>query len=410
MLFCRPVFSFSAPFCLVLGITALLLVACTNPQDRKSVVAEVNGAPILFSELDGMRNILFAPLSGDGTPPDDATLREQYAHVMRHLILHELIAQHLKKAKIAVDEAQLVKEELLVQSDYPPGTFMDVLMAQGVSPALWHKAMMDRVRMQIFTSQVLRPAISISSSEFEFYFNAHKEDFLVPEQWHLFRISGTDKARVEKARDSLLSGQDASFLNGEQNLSIRDIRMGKDRLPENIAKALDVMAPMTAGPVTEVEGDLVTYILLEKTPATPLDTIETYKRVEHILMEGKIQVALNAWFAQNLKSAKVRIAPTLLSPSLGEESRMAATSATSGLSSINGTEQDIDEHDVPDTGNGVGSAIPSNEGADATSAPKADPKTNPKPESKATPKSGAKPGSKPGPKPDSKHAPETVSR
>ena len=341
----HPVFPFSAPLFLLLGFTAFLLTACTNPQERNSVVAEINGTPILFSELDGVRNILFAPLSGDGTPPDDSTLRSQYSYVLQQLILHELIAQHLQKARISVDEALLVKEELLVQSDYSPGIFMDVLMVQGISPALWHKLMMDRVRMQIFTSQVLRPTISISSSEFELYFNDNKKDFMVPEQWHLFRISSIDKGMVEKARDAFLVSNDASFLNTDQSLSLRDVRMSKDRLPEAIAQAIDAMSPMTASPVTEADGEYVTYVLLEKIPATSLDTIETYKRVEHILMEGKMQVALDAWFAHSLKNAKVRIAQDLLvSSRQDEQSKNVDTIgasvphiATGGVASANGT-------------------------------------------------------------------------
>ena len=334
MLIRRPFF----PLFAFLALMALALAACSNPQGRKSVVAEVNGAPILFSEMDGLRNILFAPMSGDGTPPDDATLRDQYAHALRHLILHELIAQHLQKAKIAVDEALLVKEELLVQSDYTPGTFMEVLMAQGVSPALWHKAMMDRVRMQVFTTQVLRPDISITPSEFEEYFNAHKEDFLVPEQWHFFRISGLDTNMVEQARDTLLANKDMAIFKGDQNLSIRDIRMSKDRLPGDMVAVLESMTPRTASPLREVDGDHVTYILLEIIPATSLDTIETYKRVEHILMEGKMQAALDAWFAMSLKKATIRLASELLSPVRDKESTVAAILAgTPDETSVNGT-------------------------------------------------------------------------
>lgn len=289
------------------------LVAGCSQQPAKDVVAEVNGVPIFFYEMNAHRDMLFQGLSQDGLPPNDEELRQQYAYSLTSIIEQELVRQYLKRKGIHVDDTQTVKEEALVQGDYPsPEEFKDALIENGVSLDLWHQMMRRRQDVLTLTSQILRPKVLISSSEVEQFYLAHRDEFQVSEQLDFLYIEGGEKESVIMARDLFLKTRDASLSRSESDVIMRDIRLSPNRLPESIVKEVSSLTPYDAT-VIKKEGDhYYTYILREKVPAGTLDIGQTFQRIEQILVEERVQELLTAWLEREFAKATIRILAPLL--------------------------------------------------------------------------------------------------
>lgn len=294
-------------------IVSLVFSACSSQPADKGVMAEVNGENIFFSEVDALRNILFTGLAEDGTPPDDEALKEQYSYALTQLIQQELVRQYLVRKKINIDESLVVKEELAIQTDHHASeNFKNALLESGISPTIWHDMMLRRQHLLTFVSEVLRPQVRISSEEVENYYNKHKDSFTVPEQWHFMQISGKDKDEVLAARDSFIESQNASSISLYRDILLRDVSMGRERLPEETSKILEKQKILEKGDVIKHSEGYVSYVLLEKIPSSTMGAAETYKRVEQILLEDKVQEKLSAWINKEYGKAKIRISTYLL--------------------------------------------------------------------------------------------------
>jgi hypothetical protein len=197
-----------------------------------------------------------------------------------------------------------------------------------------------------FLLQVLRPEISITPEEVQQYFTGHSADFLVPEQWHFIQITGPDKKIVEKARNSIMASKGATEVQKEFLVSIHDIHMGIDRLPDDLSKELAPLGLWKSSPVKAVDDGFRTFVLIEKTPAAMLEAAEIAKRVEQALAEEKMRAQYAAWIKKRIKGADIRLAPMLLAEKLpAGESAPDRSLFRNGSSSGNGQVQ----HSPPDS-------------------------------------------------------------
>jgi len=297
--------------CGLLFLGLFSVSGCLDSREFPGVVAEVNDVPIYFSELDAQRNILFSGLTNEGLPPPDNILQEQYRYALRQIIVQELARQYIEAMKIPVDANRLVSNEVFVQSDYPTGSFRDMLLQSGLSPTMWHSMMTRSLYLSTLAETVLRPMISITAAEVEHFYAENKGDFALPEQWHFMQITGEDKAVVERARDIFLQTSNATLAQQTLDVSMRDIRMDKERLPEEAIALLSSLAPYNPSKIIRLDSDYRIYVMLEKLPPTLLDAAETYKRVERRLVEEKMFTLLNDWADNQIGSSKIRIARQL---------------------------------------------------------------------------------------------------
>lgn len=298
-------------FIKVLLLTALM-VGCSQ-QPAKDVVAEVNGVPIFFYEMNAHRDMLFQGLSQDGLPPNDEELRQQYAYSLTNIIEQELIRQYLKQKKIHVDDTQTVKEEALVQGDYAsPEEFKDALIENGISLDLWHQMMRRRQDVLTLTNQILRPKVLISSAEVEQFYIAHREEFRVSEQLDFLYIEGGDKESVAASRDLFLETRDASLSRTQLDVIMRDIRLSPNRLPESIVKEVSSLTPYEATPIKKTGDYYYTYVLREKVAAGTLDIGQTFQRIEQILVEQRVQELLTVWLEREFSKATIKVISPLL--------------------------------------------------------------------------------------------------
>lgn len=293
-------------------VLGCFLSGCSQ-QPVKDVVAEVNGVPIYFYEMNAYRDMLFQGLTADGLPPNDETLRQQYGYALTCIIEQEIIRQYLQRKKIHVDESQTVKEEALVQGDYSsPEEFQEALIENGISLDLWHQMMRRRQDVLTFTTHVLRPKVTLTSEEIEAYYTTHQDEFHVSEQFDFLYIESSDKEKVAKARELFIETRDASLARIDSTVYVRDVRLSSDRLPESTVKDIVGLSPYTATTIRKIGENHYTYVLRKKIPAGLLDVGQTFKRIEQILVERQVQILLDAWLQREYAKATIKVLSPLL--------------------------------------------------------------------------------------------------
>lgn len=290
------------------------LVSCMDPTPLPGEVATVNGQGISFMELEARRVELFSGRTAGAENLDNAVLQSQYRYALTQLIEELLVCQYMRSRKLDLPEGAVDAEEKRIRADYPEGAFEEMLTERGISPDRWREGLYRRLLNEQFLLQVLRPEISITADEVQQYYHEHSEEFVIPEQWHFLYVVGAERKDVELARKKLLEGEDPAAVQKELLVTIHDVRMGMDLLPDMLRQALSPLAPGEGSGVREVEKEFRTQVLLDKIPASLLDATEISKRVENSLSEEKMRSLHTAWINNRLKEADIRVTPILLEP------------------------------------------------------------------------------------------------
>lgn len=298
-------------------VALLLAVACFLPSCLESpvlpgTVARVNGQDIYFSDLETRRASLFASTSEHPGTHDDASLGPQYRYALGQMMAETLVCQYMRERGFELEDGALEAEEKRIRDDYPEGAFDLMLLERGVSLERWRGDIARRLLVERFVSQVLRPEISITADEVQAYYSEHSGEFTIPEQWHFLHVSAENRKEAERALARLAAGEDPEIVQKELLVTIHDVRMGMELLPEHITGAL---MPLRAGQASKVAGtgkEFWAVRLIEVLPSSMLDAAEISKRVELALSENKMRGVYEAWVLDRLEKSEIHIAPAFV--------------------------------------------------------------------------------------------------
>jgi hypothetical protein len=297
----------------LLTVAALpLLAGCGQSAVMPGDVASVNGEGISLREVEARRVSVFARLTPGGGAMDDATLQAQYRHVVRQIVEEIVVCQYMRDKGFTLPEEALEAEEQRIRADYPKGEFEQMLLEEGVSTDIWRRGIRRRLIMEQFITQELRPQISITTAEVEQYYRSRTQDFVIPEQWHFLQILGMDGKEVEAARESLIQGGNPLAAQRQFLVTIHDIRMGKELLPESLNRELEALAPGQGTKVKAHDEMFRAFVMVEKLPAAPLDAATISQRVEQAIAEEKMRAVYARWIDDRLAKADIRMASELL--------------------------------------------------------------------------------------------------
>jgi hypothetical protein len=277
-------------------------------------VASVDGSPITFREAESRRARLFSGFSVQAAQETNALLREQYLYVISQIVDEMLIARFMEDKGAGLADGELEAEEAIIRDDYPPGAFERMLLEEGINLDLWRGQLRRMLLVRKFVAAEVRAQVMPTPEAIQEYYNHHSGEFIAPEQWHFFQISGLDKAEVEAARKIFLANRNATAVQKLHMVTIREVRAKGDMLPKNLGEELANLAVWDATSVKPYERGFSSVVLLGKTPQTPLDAASVTTRIEQILTEDT-QAAVYGQMADKLRQkAKVRIADVLLRP------------------------------------------------------------------------------------------------
>jgi parvulin-like peptidyl-prolyl isomerase len=308
----------SFPFRILCAATCLaLLAACGSDKDESRVVARVNDRPITLQELELKHDFMHLTWSGD-VAPSVARLKSEYGQVLGELVVLELVAQELEDRGLAVTPEEVAAAEAVVRADYPEDAFEEVLVEEYIDLNYWRAELKDRLTLEKFFAEVLRPGVSLSSEEAEAYYREHVADFYLPPRIRFVHINGPTLDVVESATQLFRSGKDLAVLAEKfKQVTAQELKLREDRLTAAWQSALKNLEPGQASPVLTGSEGFERLIMIDKSPAKVLDPPRAYPLVEKVLVEQKLRVAFEEWLTSELSRAEIRITPHLLRPEEG---------------------------------------------------------------------------------------------
>ncbi|MHC1789388.1 peptidylprolyl isomerase [Solidesulfovibrio sp.] len=309
---------------LCLCLAAGLLTGCLGQgEEEAGVVATVNGAPIRLAELEDRHD--FARL---GLPrldnPAVEELRAEYGATLADLIVARLVAQELARLGLTPGAVALAAAEQAVRADYPGDSFERLLLEEHIDLARWRALLADRLALETFSRDVLRPTLRVGVAEAAGYYKEHIQAFTRPAKVRLLVVSGRDAESVKAGLAAARKTPRPQPGEAADGWTIQEAALPESGLPGNWRDALrplkpgDATAPMVSG--REYRG----LILVERLPSSVLDPAKAYARVESMLAAEKLDKAFDAWLAETLAGTSVRVNRRLLAsgnPAVAESSR-----------------------------------------------------------------------------------------
>ncbi|WP_254845495.1 peptidylprolyl isomerase, partial [Desulfovibrio sp. DV] len=290
-----------------LCLTAGLLGGCLWDQsDQAGVVAVVGGSPIRLAELEARHDLGRLGLPQVDNPAVEE-LRSEYGATLAGLIVARLVNQELDRLKLSLTDQERRAAEEAVRADYPGDAFEAMLLEEHIDLPRWREMLADRLALEKFTQNVLRPNVRVGVSEAANYYKEHIDAFTRPASVRLRLVVGRDAETVKAALAAARKADSA-----QADAGVHEVVLPEAGLPPAWREALKARKPGEATAPLASGHDFLGLILVERLPATVLDPAKAYPRVESRLAAEKLAKAFAAWLAEALAGATIRVNTRLL--------------------------------------------------------------------------------------------------
>ncbi len=165
----------AAAVCAVLS--AARLATAGEGVDR--VVASVDGDPITMHDVTAYSAAIGHPL-----PPDDVTASPAFKAVLKALIAQKLLQGEVRKYDDKVEDSQIDRYIQGIEHDrgLTDAQLRQSLVQAGVRYGDFRKQIRFEIEKALMFNDDLRHQVSVSASEVQAYYNAHKDEFMVKEE------------------------------------------------------------------------------------------------------------------------------------------------------------------------------------------------------------------------------------
>ena len=296
----------------LLALCLALAAGCQREVAEEGVVAKVNGRPIYLRQLEAKYDLMHLGWTG-GVMPSVNRLKQDYGEMLSELIIQELVFQVLEEKHMPVTEEELDEAEQAIRADYPEGVFEQRLVEEYIDYEDWREQLRAHVALAKFMREILRPRIHLEYQEAEAYYKDHTDEFLLPARVHFLLFMGPSEDMVSQAGTLYRAVGDKDQVLGEfEPVSIQDLNMRTDRLPEAWNNALADLSPGDASSPSATQGGYEALVLLERIPEHMLDPSQAYPLVERILMDQKLHEAFVEWLEQEVADSQILVSTHLL--------------------------------------------------------------------------------------------------
>jgi peptidyl-prolyl cis-trans isomerase SurA len=293
----------------------------------EDIVARVNDEVISKSDFERAQQQLEQEAQQQSWSQQE--LMEQRRDLLRSLIDKQLLLSRAKELDIN-GETDLVKrlDEIRKQNNLDSmEDLQKAVEAQGIS----YEDFKQQIRDNIITSQVISqevgPHISVTPSEIQSYYDAHRQEFMRPEQVHLNEIlistpdadNAAQVADAEKKADDvesrLKSGGDFATLakaesggpTAQQGGDLGDFKAGQ--LPKVMEDATFSLQPgQYTAPIRTKQGWLILQVTShEKGGQAPLKEVEN--QIQEQVGMSKMEPAMRTYLTKLREEAYITVRP-----------------------------------------------------------------------------------------------------
>lgn len=310
-------------------ITLLLGVKAAHSIVVDRVVAIVNQEIITLSELEQiniqLQNPLFEQLSIE---PSRVPKKQQLHETLRLLIEKKLQLQAAHKRGITVGREEL--QQALLEVRNRQGITDDIalqrLLSQGnLTISDYTQEIKDQLTILKLINREIRSGVVLQEDEINAYYNAHPEQFILPERIHLAQIllslpqDAKDyeirdfKEKARKIHAQLLDGGDFSFMaksysDGSEANQGGDLGYFKrGELLEDIDRAVFSLQEGQISDVIRSPLGFHVFKVLEKKSVEPIPYGEVKYQLEERLFLERSDMAYKTWIKRLRDQAYVEV-------------------------------------------------------------------------------------------------------
>jgi peptidyl-prolyl cis-trans isomerase SurA len=319
-----------------LAVLATLILprarAQAKPASTAEIVARVNDDVITFEEYQKAEQQLRDEVTHDcqGCPPDkiDAQFKEQQRDLLRGLIDQVLMVQRAKDMGISV-ESDLTKRLDEVRQQNGLATLGDLQKGVEASGLAW-EGYKTTIRNSLLQKEVVRREVGshldVSSDEVKQYYEAHTQEFALPERVVLSEISlstegksqeefAAVRSKAEGLRTSVLNGDDfhqVATLYSEGRTAKDGGDLGTFKKGELAPQIEAIVFPMSKGQITDVIQTRAGFEFLKvedhlQAELQPMDKVET--GIRNTLDAQKMQPRMREYLAALREQSYVIVKP-----------------------------------------------------------------------------------------------------
>lgn len=309
---------------------ALGAALCACPQQQKpqgspDVVATINGEVIGLADFERLLTREAQPMEG-GTPRSPQQVEPYKQTLLDTLIDQTLLLQAARDHGVTVGVEEAERRVLAQASEYPPGTFDEVLARNGTDRQALVRSTREQLTIEKLLAQEVFSRVAVTEEQVRRYFDEHPDDFQEPEQVHALQIvvKGLDDAR--RLQQQLWQGRKFGDLARRYSLS-PDAKVGGDLgfFARGVMPGAfdDVVFKLPVGGTSDVvstEYGFHLFRVLEKKPARKQELAEVRAAIEAKLVEQLRVEAQKAYLAQLRAKADIQVNAAVLEQATGRTS------------------------------------------------------------------------------------------
>lgn len=315
----------------ILALAIPSFVHASNGTIVEEIVARVNNDIITLSDYEKAEGSLRQEAQQECQNCTDDKINEMVSeekkNLLRDLIDRSLLVQRAKDLNIK-GETDLIKrlDQIRQQNNLPS---MDALQKavedSGIGWEDYKQRMLDEILTQKVVQQEVGPSIKIGNDEVQKYYEAHKSDFVKPEEVDLSEIflstenktpEDVDviKAKAAKIEEYLKQGEDFAAL--AQKYSEDAAASGGGEVGEfqpgamapDVEKAVFALKKGESTDVLTVKNGLEIYHVNQRFEAglQPLSKVED--QIENQLYQERIQAAMRKYESQLRRDSYIKLA------------------------------------------------------------------------------------------------------
>jgi len=315
---------------LALGLTLALALAglgCHRDEaNEPGIAATVNGAPITVAALEARHDLtrLAVPLVDN---PAVDQLRNEYGAVLASMIVARLADQELARHRLAVTGPELDAAETAIRADYPDDTFAAMLLEEHIDRDRWREALRDRLTLEKFAREILRPGVRVGVTEAADYYKEHIDAFTQPARTRFLLVRATEAQAAKAALAAYRKDPSRTTLESQSGVMVQEVTVADRNLAKPWREALRGLKVGDASPVLADGTGGTLLVLLEHQGETVLEPATAYARVEAILSARKLEEAMESWLTETLTKARIKVSPLLLAQASEKDQAPAQPSA-----------------------------------------------------------------------------------
>jgi peptidyl-prolyl cis-trans isomerase SurA len=325
-----------ASFVTLVTLAALPTLSLPRAQTKSvptgEIVARVNEDIITLAEYQKAEQQLRGEVTHDcpGCPPEkiDAQFKEQEKDLLRGLIDQVLMVQRAKDMGISV-ESDLAKRLDEVRQQNGLATLGDLQKGVEASGLAWEDYK-STIRNSLLQKEVVRREVGshldVSSDEVKQYYEAHSQEFALPERVVLSEISlstegkspdefAAVRSKAEGLRASILNGDDfhqVAALYSQGSTAKDGGDLGTFKKGELAAQIEAIVFPMSKGQITTVIQTRAGFEFLKvedrlQAELQPMDKVED--GIRNTLYAQKVQPRIRVYLAELREQSYVIVKP-----------------------------------------------------------------------------------------------------